>query len=113
MAPSAAGAARPSEADFTSARPRPCRTPRRGRMAKKLQSDSTLFAVTVALLGTGLVLVWSASSVLAAELKGNAYHFLVRQVVWACLGVMVMIAAMRLDYRKLRHPGVVYAAVIT
>ena len=81
-------------------------------MAKKLSSDSTLFAVTVALLGTGLVLVWSASSVLAAELKGNAYHFLVRQVVWACLGVMVMIAAMRLDYRKLRHPGVVYTAVI-
>ena len=81
-------------------------------MAKKLQSDSTLFAVTAALLGTGLVIVWSASSVLAQELKGNAYHFLVRQVVWACLGAAVMIAAMRLDYRKLRHPAVVYTAVV-
>jgi cell division protein FtsW len=81
-------------------------------MAKKLQSDSTLFAVTVALIGTGLVLVWSASSVLAQELKGNAYHFLARQVVWACLGAAVMIAAMRLDYRKLRHPAVVYTAVV-
>ncbi|HET7746687.1 MAG TPA: putative lipid II flippase FtsW [Vicinamibacteria bacterium] len=81
-------------------------------MAKKLSSDTTLFAITLALLGCGLVMVWSASSALAQEQHGNAYHFLIRQVVWACLGVVVMIAAMRLDYRKLRHPMVVYPAVI-
>src|SRR5688500_2872901 len=57
-------------------------------------------------------MVWSASSMLAQEVHGNAYHFLVRQAAWACLGVMAMIAAMRLDYRKLRHPAVVYSAVI-
>src|SRR5262245_2140442 len=82
-------------------------------MAKKLSSDSTLFAVTVALLGMGLVLVWSASSVLAEEVHGNAYHFLVRQVVWAAVGLAVMVAAMRFDYRKLRRPGLVYLAVGT
>jgi cell division protein FtsW len=82
-------------------------------MAKKLSSDSTLFAVTVALLGVGLVLVWSASSVLAEEVHGNAYHFLVRQVVWAAVGLAVMAAAMRFDYRKLRRPGLVYLAVGT
>ena len=27
------------------------------------------------------------------------------------LGLVVMVAAMRLDYRKLRHPAVVYAVV--
>lgn len=80
-------------------------------MAKKLSSDSTLFAATVALLGVGLVLVWSASSVLAQEVHGNAYHFLVRQVVWAAVGLALMAAAMRFDYRKLRRPGVVYLAV--
>ncbi len=78
-------------------------------VAKKLTSDLTLFAVGVALLGLGLVVVWSASSVLAAERHGNAYHFLVRQVVWACLGLIAMVAAMRLDYRRLRQPTVVYA----
>jgi cell division protein FtsW len=81
-------------------------------LAKKLSSDATLFAVTLALLGLGLVMVWSASSALAHEAHGNAYHFLVRQVLWACLGLMAMAAAMRIDYRKLRQPGVVYATVI-
>jgi cell division protein FtsW len=81
-------------------------------MAKKLSSDSSLFAVTVALLGAGLVMVWSASSGLAQERYGNAYYFLVRQIVWACVGLAGMVAAMRLDYRKLRHPMVVYSTVM-
>ena len=80
-------------------------------MAKKLSSDSTLFAVTLALLAMGLVMVWSASSALAEESHGNAYHFLVKQVVWAALGLIVMGAAMRIDYRKLRQPAAVYSAV--
>jgi cell division protein FtsW len=80
-------------------------------MAKKLSSDITLFAITLALLATGMVMVWSASSVLAEERHGNAHHFLIRQVLWACLGLAVMAAAMRIDYRKLRQPAVVYAAI--
>jgi cell division protein FtsW len=81
-------------------------------MAKKLSSDTTLFAVTMALLGFGLVAVWSASSVLAEDVHGNAYHFLLRQGLWAVLGVGAMVTAMRLDYRRLRHPAVVYSTVV-
>jgi cell division protein FtsW len=81
-------------------------------VAKKLSSDSSLFAVTVALLGVGLVMVWSASSGLAQERYGNGYYFLIRQVVWACVGLVCMVAAMRTDYRKLRHPAVVYSTVV-
>jgi cell division protein FtsW len=81
-------------------------------MAKKLASDSVLFAVSVALMGLGLVIVWSASSALAREAHGNAYHFLIRQVVWAALGLVGLAAMMRLDYRKLRQPAVVYAMVV-
>jgi cell division protein FtsW len=80
-------------------------------MAKKLSSDTTLFAVTVTLLGIGLVMVWSASSALAQEAHGNAYYFLIRQILWACLGLTAMVAAMRLDYRKLRQPVVVYSVI--
>jgi cell division protein FtsW len=80
-------------------------------VARKLSSDLTLVAVTVALLGFGLVMVWSASSALAQERYGSAYYFLVRQGIWAVIGLGVMVAAIRLDYRKLRRPAVVYAVV--
>jgi cell division protein FtsW len=80
-------------------------------VAKKLASDATLFAVTVALIGLGLVTVWSASSALAQETHGNPYYFLFRQAVWAAVGLVGMAAAMSVDYRRLRRPGVVYAVV--
>jgi cell division protein FtsW len=57
-------------------------------------------------------MVWSASSALAQERHGNAYHFLVKQLLWACVGLVVMLAAMRMDYRKLRQPGVVYLVLL-
>ncbi len=80
-------------------------------MAKKLSSDVTLLAVTLALLGAGLVMVWSSSSVLAQELHGSPHHFLLRQAAWATFGLLAMVAAMRFDYRKLRQPMVVYGTV--
>jgi cell division protein FtsW len=80
-------------------------------MAKKLSSDISLFAVTLILLGIGLVMVWSASTALAKERHDNAYYFLIRQVIWATVGLAGMVAAMRLDYRKLRQPVVVYSVV--
>jgi cell division protein FtsW len=81
-------------------------------MAKKLSSDRTLFTVAVALLGFGLVMVWSASSALAQERHGSAYFFLIKQAAWAVIGLMALVAALRLDYRKLRAPAVVYPVVI-
>ena len=77
-------------------------------MAKKLSTDLSLVAVTVALLGLGLVMVWSASYALAQERQGNAYHFLIKQALWTSLGLTAMVATLRMDYRKLRRPAVVY-----
>lgn len=81
-------------------------------MAKKLQSDQALFAVTAALLGLGLVMVWSASSALAQENYGSPHYFLVKQAAWCALGLLAMATAMRTDYRKLRDPRFVYGALI-
>jgi cell division protein FtsW len=80
-------------------------------MAKKLSTDFTLLAVTVALLGFGLVMVWSASSVLAQERHGSPYYFLVKQAAWGVIGLAGMVAALRIDYRVLRRPAVVYSLV--
>src|SRR5262245_29576083 len=77
-------------------------------MARKLSSDRALFAVTVALLGIGLVTVWSASSALAQEHHGSAYYFLARQAVWAGLGLAAMFLTIRVDYRQLRERSLVF-----
>jgi len=77
-------------------------------MARKLSSDRGLFAVTVALLGAGLVTVWSASSALAQEHHGSAYFFLARQAIWAGLGLVALFLAIRMDYRRLRERSVVF-----
>jgi cell division protein FtsW len=81
-------------------------------VAKKLSTDLVLLAVTVALLGFGLVMVWSASSALAQERHGSPYYFLLKQVAWSVLGLVAMVAALRLDYRSLRRPGVVYSLLL-
>jgi len=80
-------------------------------MAKRLSPDYTLLATTVALMGFGLVMVWSASSVLAQDRHGSPYYFLVKQALWAVIGVGGMVAALRLDYRVLRRPAVVYGLI--
>jgi cell division protein FtsW len=81
-------------------------------VAKKLSTDLVLLAVTVALLGFGLVMVWSASSALAQERHGSPYYFLLKQIAWSALGLAGMVAALRLDYRTLRRPGVVYSLLL-
>jgi cell division protein FtsW len=77
-------------------------------VARKLSSDLVLLGVTLALFGLGLVMVWSASSALAQERHGSPYYFLLKQVAWGTLGLIALVAALRLDYKKLRQPVVVY-----
>ncbi len=54
-------------------------------------------------------MVFSASAVMARERFGSPYAFLLKQLVWAAVGIVAMVAAMRLDYRCLRHPGLVFS----
>lgn len=61
-----------------------------------------LFAV-LALLGIGVVMVFSSSSVTAMQRYGDPYYFLKRQSIWAALGIGVMAALANLDYWHLRR----------
>jgi cell division protein FtsW len=78
-------------------------------MAKRVSVDKTLFTATLLLVFSGLVMVFSASAVMAAERFGSPYHFLFRQMAWATAGLAAMVALMNLDYRRLRHPAVVFS----
>jgi cell division protein FtsW len=59
------------------------------------------------LVFVGLVMVFSASAVMARERFGSPYAFLSKQLVWAAAGLVAMVVAMRVDYRKYKHPALV------
>lgn len=78
-------------------------------MAKRISVDRLLFVVTLLLVFLGLVMVFSASAVMAKERYHSGYFFLLRQLGWAIAGFMAMLVGMRLDYRRLKHPAVVFS----
>src|ERR1700724_1037216 len=80
-------------------------------MAKRVSVDSWLFTVTLVLVFLGLVMVFSASAVMAKERYGSGYFFLLRQVGWAAAGIAAMVVAMKVDYPRSKHPGVVFSVL--
>lgn len=58
-----------------------------------------LFAV-LGLLGLGIVMVYSSSSVKAHILFGDGLYYLKRQAAWAALGLIAMRIAQKFDYRN-------------
>jgi cell division protein FtsW len=78
-------------------------------MAKRVSVDGWLFTVTLLLIFIGLVMVFSASAVMAKERYGSGYFFLLRQLGWATAGILAMVLAMKIDYRRYKHPAVVFS----
>ena len=78
-------------------------------MAKRVSVDRWMFAVTLVLVFVGLVMVFSASAVMAKERYGSGYTFLLRQLAWAVAGIAAMLVGMKLDYRRFKHPAVVFS----
>ncbi len=72
-------------------------------MPKKLTPDLWLFGVVVALCSVGVVMVYSASAVIAAERFHDPLFFLKKQFFWAVLGFGCLWCTMRLDYRRLER----------
>lgn len=80
-------------------------------MAKRVGIDKWLFIITVLLVLLGLVMVFSASAVMAKERYGSPYSFVLKQSAWALLGVVTMVVLMRVDYRRYNSPSVVFPSV--
>jgi cell division protein FtsW len=80
-------------------------------MARKLKSDKLLFTATLLLVCSSVVMVYSASAVLAMERFNQPYLFLIRQAMWAALGLAVLGIAMRFDYRNYREPAFIWMAL--
>src|SRR5215212_2898201 len=73
-------------------------------MARKLKSDKVLFTTTILLVALSVVMVYSASAPVALERYGRASMFLMKQGMWAVLGIAMLTVFMRIDYRYYREP---------
>jgi len=84
-------------------------------MPRKVTPDMWLFGAAVMLLSAGVVMVYSASAIVAADRFHDPYFFLKKQLFWALLGSLAMLAAVRVDYRKLERfvlPALIVAGVL-
>lgn len=79
----------------------PGRTP--GEMGTLGRADAYLLGIVAALVAFGVVMVYSASAVYARTLVGSGHFFLVRQSVFAFIGLTLMVLAARIDYRFYRR----------
>ena len=91
------------------------------RKPRNMKSDRhmdffILFSV-LTLLGLGIVMVYSASFVLAGQRFGDSYYFLKKQAVAAAIGLSLLFFAARMDYRRWQVLGlpllILSAALLT
>lgn len=64
--------------------------------------DFILLVLTFLLVGFGVVMVFSASSATSAYHFNDPFYYTKRQIMWAVLGIAVMLLLMNIPYRKLR-----------
>ena len=69
-----------------------------GGSEHKNSYDLVLLFLTLALIGIGLVMLYSSSSIIAQERFGDSMYFVKRQIVFALVGLAVLIVSKNLPY---------------
>lgn len=65
------------------------------------RADYVIAAAALCLLGVGIIMVYSASNILAAERYGDGSRFFTRQLLYAVVGLLAMLVSSRIDYHHL------------
>jgi cell division protein FtsW len=81
-------------------------------MAKKLYPDKWLFAATIGLALFGVVMVYSASAMLAQSENHGHFYYVTKQAIWTAIGFVAMLIAMQFDYNRLRDRRIVYGLIL-
>jgi cell division protein FtsW len=81
-------------------------------MARKLSPDKWLFAATIGLALFGVVMVYSASAMLAVSEHHGHFYYVIKQAIWTTIGLIAMLAAMQFDYNRLRDRRIVYGLLL-
>ena len=80
-------------------------------MARTLKSDKVLFMAMLLLVCTSVVMVYSASAVVAMENNHDPHLFLFKQGTWALVGLLLVALVMRIDYRRYRQPILIWTGL--
>lgn len=81
-------------------------------MAQRVKTDWVLFWVVVIIVCFGLVMVYSASSVVAQQRFGNSFYYVYRQLAWAVAAFVAMMLLKRMDYRRLNSSIWAFASIM-
>jgi cell division protein FtsW len=77
-------------------------------MAKRVGVDKWLFGTVLLLVLFGLVMVFSASAVLAKATLGSPYAYVSKQALWALLGLVALFVLMQVDYKRYNNPKLIF-----
>lgn len=80
-------------------------------MARKLKSDNVLFVATILLVALSVIMVYSASAPVALQRTGRASFFLIKQGMFAALGLPILWFVMKIDYRTYRQPAFIWTCL--
>jgi cell division protein FtsW len=80
-------------------------------MSQRLKTDWILFVTIACMVAFGLVMVYSASSVMADLVYKASYYFALRQVLWAVGSFIALMYFMKKDYRLMRDPLWAFASL--
>ncbi|MGB8260140.1 MAG: putative lipid II flippase FtsW [Terracidiphilus sp.] len=80
-------------------------------MPSRVGVDKWMFFITVLLIVAGLVMVFSASAVLAQERFSSPYTFVGKQAIWALLGLLALLVLMHIDYSFYNSPKFIFPAL--
>jgi cell division protein FtsW len=81
-------------------------------MPQKLQIDKWLFSATIGLALFGVVMVYSASAVIALQENHSQFHYVIKQGIWTVIGFAAMFMAMRFDYQRLNRRWIVFGFLL-
>ena len=73
--------------------------------SKNKQLDFTFLLTLIILLAIGLVALSSASSYYALTEYGDSSYYLVRQLIFAIAGIVIMIIVSKIDYKQYKKYG--------
>lgn len=80
-------------------------------MAQRLRTDWILFVTIVVMVAVGLVVMYSASSMIAQVKFHSNTYFLMRQLFWAVAAFAALMYFKRRDYRTLKNPTWAFASL--